>query len=88
MSNYLVLLWDGKLLTDDNKSKKVERLPIVISGENTDQLLGAPKLQSGTAINQVTAIVDVLDDWELTNRIEAICFDTISVNTGEHLFFK
>lgn len=85
-SNYLVLHWDGKLLPDDNESKKVERLPIVVSGENTEQLLGAPKLQSGTAINQVTAIVDVLNDWELTNRVEAICFDRTSVNTGECLF--
>ncbi|GBP85742.1 PiggyBac transposable element-derived protein 4 [Eumeta japonica] len=55
--------------------------------ENTEQLLGAPKLQSGTAINQGKAIVDVLNDWELTNRIEAICFDTTSVNTGD-LFVK
>ncbi|GBP97076.1 hypothetical protein EVAR_98508_1 [Eumeta japonica] len=30
------------------------------------------------------AIVDVLNDWELTNRIEAICFDTTSVNTGQY----
>ncbi|GBP21071.1 hypothetical protein EVAR_11102_1 [Eumeta japonica] len=78
-------------ISSDSKNLKLDN-PVsaednIIGGENTEQLLGAPKLQSGTAINQGKAIVDVLNDWELTNRIEAICFDTTSVNTGD-LFVK
>ncbi|GBP95286.1 hypothetical protein EVAR_97230_1 [Eumeta japonica] len=63
----IVLHWDGKLLPDDNESK-VERLPIVISGKILSSLLGAPKLQSGTAINQGKATVDVLNDWDKSYR--------------------
>lgn len=37
----------------------------------------------GTAIQQFDAILSQLDDWQLENRIRAICFDTTSVNTGE-----
>lgn len=81
-SSPLVLHWDGKLLPDDD-SKKVERLPIIVSGESTEQLLGVPKLHSATGIKQATAIVDILDDWQLENSIKAICFDTTSVNTGK-----
>lgn len=85
--NYLVLHQNGKLLPDDNELKKVERLPTVTSGENTEQLLGAPKLQSSSAINQEKTIFDVSNDQESTNCIGAIRFDTMSVNTGD-LFFK
>lgn len=83
----LVLHWDGKLLPDDD-SKKVERLPIIVSGESTEQLLGVPKLHPATGIKQATAIVDILDDWKLENSIKAICFDTTSVNTGKMMFIN
>lgn len=40
-------------------------------------------LISGTAINQYEAICHQIVDWQVEERIKAICFDTTSVNTGE-----
>lgn len=37
--------WDGKLLPDDETGQSVDRLPIVISGMGTEQLLGVPKMK-------------------------------------------
>ena len=37
--------WDGKHTQDlQNKYKKKDRLPILVSGENTTKLIGAPAL--------------------------------------------
>ena len=41
----LVVHWDGKLMEDITGNKHVDRLPVIVSGEGTSQLLGAPKVQ-------------------------------------------
>ena len=44
----LTVHWDGKLLEDLTGHETVDRLPIIITGKETNQLLGIPKLSSGT----------------------------------------
>lgn len=44
VSNGLVVHWDGKLLPDITGHEKVDRLPIVVIQENTEQLIAVPKL--------------------------------------------
>lgn len=78
----LVLHWDGKLLPNNERSGKIERLPIVVTGLNTEQLLGVPKLDSGSGVNSATAIVEILTEWKLSDRVKALCFDTTPSNTG------
>lgn len=46
----IVLHWDGKLLPNICGKEKVDRLPVIVSFDETTQLLGVPKLESGTGI--------------------------------------
>ncbi|XP_044586532.1 uncharacterized protein LOC123266358 [Cotesia glomerata] len=78
----VVIHWDGKLLPDITGRDKVERLPIILSGVNTQQLLGVPKLDRGTGLNQAIAIKEIINEWNILDRIKAMCFDTCPTNTG------
>ncbi|XP_044596983.1 uncharacterized protein LOC123273609 isoform X2 [Cotesia glomerata] len=79
-----VLHWDGKILPDIVGTEKVDRLPIIISSSGSEQLLGVPKMKSGTAKNQADAIVKILFDWGISRKIVGLSFDTAAVNTGIH----
>lgn len=76
------LHWDGKLLPEMTGSSKVERLPVIITGLNCNQLLGVPKLNKSTGFNQTEVIFQLVQEWNLTDKVGALCFDTASVNTG------
>jgi len=39
----VVVHWNGKILTEIFGQGKVDRLPLLISGDGTDKLLGVPK---------------------------------------------
>ncbi|CAH0563126.1 unnamed protein product [Brassicogethes aeneus] len=80
--NTLTLHWDGKLLPEMTGSTKVERLPVIITGLDCEQLLGVPKLNESTGLHQSEVIFELLQEWDITNKIGALCFDTTSVNTG------
>jgi hypothetical protein len=54
----LVLHWDGKLMQDLTGDNKVDRLPIIVSGSGTEQLLCVPKLCSGTGLAMAEALMD------------------------------
>lgn len=78
----LVVHWDGILLIDLNEKMKVDRLSVVISFDGNTQLLGVPKLRSETGENQAKAIFEVLDGWEMVEKVQAVCCDTTASNTG------
>ena len=48
--NY-VLHFDGKLLSDITGTEQIDRLPIILSSSGKFQLLGVPKLESGSGRN-------------------------------------
>lgn len=77
-----VLHWDGKLLPSLSGKSKVERLPIIISGNGFEKLLGVPSLNSGTGHDQANAVYECTSKWNLCDKVEAICCDTTSSNTG------
>lgn len=62
--------------------KKVERLPIVITQANNEQLLSVPKLSEGTGEATANAVYEALKNNNLVNKAQAACFDTTAVNTG------
>lgn len=64
----LVVHWDGKILPELNGSQMVDRLPVIVSGLNTEQLLGVPKLDSGSGEDQATAIIETLDSWNCSRE--------------------
>jgi hypothetical protein len=62
----------------------VDRLPVLVSGDGMDKLLGVPKVSSGTGENEATAVNKLVAEWQLIEKVQAMCFDTTSVNTGRH----
>ena len=83
-SSALVVHWDGKLLPDITGKQKVDRLPVIVSGVETEQLLGVPKITSGTGEAQAAAVVRCIDDWNVRDIIRGLCFDTTASNTGQY----
>jgi hypothetical protein len=53
-----------------------------VSGDGEDKVLGVPKLAAGKAEEESKAVYDHLAQWDLTEKVQAMCFDTTSVNTG------
>ncbi|XP_022825785.1 uncharacterized protein LOC111355908 [Spodoptera litura] len=78
----LVIHWDGKILPDITGNKKVDRLPILISGNDTEKLLCVPKLIAGTGESMSAAVYDAMEQWNITNQVQAMSFDTTASNTG------
>lgn len=85
-ANVLVLHWDGKILPKVDGQGKVDRLPIVVTGIATEQLLGAPELEAGTGEKESEALLQTIEQWNLSTKIRAFCFDTTASNTGEKIF--
>lgn len=71
--------WDGKLLPDNLRGETADRLAIIITCGKMEQLLGIPKLTSGSGKNQAQGVFDTLTDWSLSNNIEALCCDSTSL---------
>ena len=80
----LTVHWDGKLMEDLTSNEHIDRLPVLIFGVGVEQLLGVPKLPSGTGEAQATAVIKCLQDWGVMDRVVALCFDTAVSNTGPH----
>lgn len=78
----LVIHWDGKLMPDITGNNKVERLPILVSGNGCEKLLGVPKLTSATGEKISDAVFDIMQQWNVTNKVRAMSFDTTASNTG------
>lgn len=75
--------WDGKLLPGpDVRSSKEERLPILISFGEKEQLLAVPKLESSSGREQAQAVSNALYDWNLDDKVHIMCCDTTASNTG------
>ena len=78
----LTVHWDGKLMEDLTSHQHVDRLPVLISGAGVEQLLGVPKLSSGTGEAQASAVVQCWEVWGIQDQMTALCFDTTASNTG------
>ena len=60
----------------------VDRLPVLVSGGGTSQLLKVAKLDNGTGRSIASAVVAALEEWGVADRVVGIAFDTTSSNTG------
>ena len=47
------------------------------------KLLGVPKLPNGTGEAQATAVFNLLEDWNISDRVQLMAFDTTSSNAGK-----
>ena len=69
----LTIHWDGKLLEDITGEEVVDRLPVLVSGNGVDQLLGVPKLSSGTGENTSAAVFKLF----VANDTRERCFTSM-----------
>lgn len=74
--------WDSKLLPGYLRTEIIDRLAIIITNSETEQVLEVPIIDSSTGFNQAHAVYDTLVDWSLVDGIEALCCDLTSSNTG------
>lgn len=81
--SYVIVHWDGKLLPNIHvKNTTVERLPIIVTSKNIEQIIGVPILQRSTGEEQATAVYNALDEWGLLDVVQGLCCDTTSSNMG------
>lgn len=78
----IVVHWDGKILKDLTGYDHVDRLPVIVTGNNMSQLLTVAKMPSATGQAQAKAVCDALVEWGLEDKVIGMCFDTTSSNTG------
>ena len=76
--------FDGKLLKDLGGFGKVNRLAVVVSQEEENQLLCVTKTDESSGKTEAEAVKKALEDWGLKDLIIACGFDTTSSNTGIH----
>lgn len=72
----LTVHWDGKMLEDISGQEVVDRLPILVSGQSVDQLLGVPKIESGSGELTATAVYETVSSWGIADKIKSMSFDT------------
>ncbi|KAG7166456.1 hypothetical protein Hamer_G005562 [Homarus americanus] len=70
------------MMTDIIGRDVVDHLPILVSGGNAIQLLGIPKLHSGTGKSMAGIVNKAIEEWSVKNNVVAKCFDTTATNTG------
>lgn len=78
----LTIHWDGKMIEDISGPDIVERLPILVSGMGVDKLLGVPKLSAGTGVAAASAVFNAALEWNISEKIKCMSFDTTAANTG------
>lgn len=81
-SKCVVVHWDGKILPEWSGKDNVDRLPVIVNNNGSEQLLGVPKLTGGTGEEVATAVFEKLNEWGLTNHVQGLCCDTTASNMG------
>jgi len=69
-------------MQDLTTKERIDRLPILISGVGSGQLLAVPTVSAITGEVQAAAVVNALKQWGIEARVAAMCFDTTASNTG------
>lgn len=78
----LTVHWDSKILPELMSKESVDRLAVLVSGEGIMKLLRVPKLTRGTGEEQANAVFQLLDEWNIVNRVHFMYFDTTASNIG------
>ncbi|XP_076298485.1 uncharacterized protein LOC143217788 [Lasioglossum baleicum] len=74
--------WDGKMLPALVGKEKVERLPVVITCRGREHLLGVPIIPTSTGRDQALAVHDLLKEWDICDKVQALSCDTTASNMG------
>lgn len=80
----LVVHLDGKKLPIiDGSNEKEERIAVTVTGKDKEKLLAVPALNESSAENIAAIVNETVLEWNLTNSVVGLSFDTASVNTGK-----
>lgn len=88
LTSNLVLHWDGKKLLDSTndditlRSKKVERLAVVVSGADIQKIITIAKTKDGSGLVISDTVYEHVAGWNILDKIIGICTDTTITNTG------
>lgn len=63
-------------------NQKEDRLAVIVSGVGVEKLLGVPAIENSSGEKQSATVYECINNWRLTSKIKAMCFDTTSSNTG------
>jgi hypothetical protein len=80
-TSFLVIHWDGKLLPAVTGNEKVDRLAVLASFDNKEQLLGVP-ITGGKGEDMANTVHSALVEWGIEEKIVGMCYDTTASNTG------
>jgi len=75
-----VVHWDGKMLPELTGREKVERIPIIISYSDGEQLLGILKVVASTGDEISRATFNMLTEWGISDKIVAVVVVLIKVH--------
>ena len=64
-NSLLTIYWDGKLLADIAGRETVDRLPVLVSGAEVEQLLAVPKMSSGTGETAANGVYETAVSWNV-----------------------
>ncbi|GBO41470.1 hypothetical protein AVEN_151564-1 [Araneus ventricosus] len=67
--------WDGKLLPTMTRNKKVKNLPVIISANGQEYLLGVPQLTSCSGDDMAAASYNLLAANKLFDTVQTLCCD-------------
>ena len=77
----VVVHWDGKLLPAALKTDQKERIAVLISYGENEELLGVPVTDTSTGDEHALAVYERLEEWGVSHSIKEMCFDTTASNT-------
>lgn len=77
-----VVHWDSKLLSVLNESYMEDRLSIIITDGDIEQIIGIPVIPNSSGREQAHAVFEVLFDWDMADKVKALCCDTTASNFG------
>ncbi|KAG7154923.1 hypothetical protein Hamer_G031178, partial [Homarus americanus] len=80
---HAVVHWNGKLVKNV-VGEEEHRQAIFISGRGHEEgkLLAVLPVKDGTGLTQARATARAIEDWSCASNVKALCFDTMSSNTG------
>ena len=81
----MILHFDGKIVKEYTKGKKLtrDRIAVSVNCEGENMLLGIPPCVNSTGESQTDVIVEILESYGLKDEIKGIVFDTTASNTGK-----
>ncbi|CAH0560550.1 unnamed protein product [Brassicogethes aeneus] len=72
----ILVHWEGKLLPALIGKERVFCLPVIVTCNGTEHLLGVPQLESRKGDEMASAVNQLLEEYQLSESVEALCCDT------------